>query len=1360
MASRASSEESLDLAMFSCNASLLNTQTTQQQRPQAPRTMSVISMPAVTTAAAATSCWGRMGCLVDEDERADNVKLVQATKQKNYKECKKILEEGKTNVDTREETTRRTALHYAACSKKSEILKLLLEHNASCNVQDNLGNTPLHLAIDKNILHCCEILLKVNNLEVNLANKEKDTPLHLAAKKGLKNIIDKLLNLNADCRVSNASGNTPLHLAGAGGLQNVVEKLLEKQAYCEAKNGSGDTPLHLAAAAGHRDCCETLLEHRGTTIDKVNDEGNTPLHLAAKEGKSEVVELLRRNNADCNAKNNSEETPLHLVIIEDHLDCFQKITEFTNLDVNSKKKDGLTPLHCAAKKGNAEIIKQLLSHNANCNKTNNWGETPLHLAITKGHLSCCEELLRCDSLEVNEKSKNNEAPLHLAAKMGQRDVCDLILTHKKEETDIDILQDRSRKTPLHLAAQNSNDKVVELLLEKGAKWKHRDKQSYMALHYAAENGCEESCQYLVNVLNEDPNRKTLKLTLNDKKTPLMLAAKNGHYKCCERLLFEDIDAKDKFGNTALMYAIESGFLKTVTTLLEKGASTQLFNCRKRTVLHQAAKAKADECLKHLLKYSDTEELVSAKEGKYGFTPLHEAISNEALTCAKVLLDHGASTLEKCKEGMTPLHLAAKQGDPGLCSLLSSDKEKVNVENKDNQTPLHVAAMHGCRDACKVLLKTKGMKVLAKDKNGQTALHLAADKGHHQVLKLIIKKVSPAEKDDDGSTALHLAARNNHLECCTSLLEASRRLIRVVDGNDKLALDIAFEQKHDEVFAFLMRNFRRNKMDNTNRNEKNDERASRFHKYMHQALQGAEPRPAAAEAIIDSEWWEAGFFPQHTENSGENDKHYCSNFRELIKHHPSLALKAQNCCIQNTSDDKISHDFRLFDKIYCPEKGPMKPEGSPTLTSSQRLLQEHPLSLMVQHTRAELLQHSLIEGLLIHLWKTYLSYLFIFLLIIEVLYLASLVSFMANTDNWAHMESKCNLTYELLCGAGAHLSPKTLEGASNTTGAAETSRMESFNPCQNIVSSNFGTWFFLLVMTAIIMVKEGNYIYKLRTWYFRSKRLLRVCQICCTLILLPPIGICGFHHQTWIWTTGQWHFGIVGLLLEWLLVISMLNQLPMLFVFMPITRDFFSTYIKALSYILLILFAFSHIFHLLLADQAAFQSWPQSTMKMIVWLFGDYSYDDTFVQNNQVHPHMGRLMFVAFIIVVGGYIVNLAVTQPSERNQEFQRRAAYFRMESQSTLFLEMRACFPFCKLSTKCLGSKKNCLNALGSQLAKTIMRMEITHTKSKQEENSLQNLEQQVTELMNLSTAQAEELRDLKDKLDILFRRLPELRS
>lgn len=723
---------------------------------------------------------------MDEEEYADNTDLLIATKKKKDAECKAILQEGKTNVDTREKETKRTALHYAACIKKSKILQLLLNYNASCNVQDSQGNTPLHLAIEKKSLNCCKVLLNYKNLEVNLVNEEKNTPLHLAAQYGLEDVVDRLLELEADCNASNASGNTPLHLAAKGSC---------------------------------------------------SDDKNTPWD-SAKKGTNypQVVALLMSHNADCNAKNSSEETPLHRVIIGGDFNSFQEIMKYEDIDVKSPRTDGFTPLHCATKRDNVEIIKQLLSRGADCNAKSELNDTPLHLAVTKGNLSCCEELLKCADLKVNEKNKNQEAPLHLAAKMGRGDICNLILQHKKEEIDINI-EGKRLKTPLHSAAQSSNDDVVKVLLENGAEWRCKDKQHYLPLHYAAEKGCVESCQLLVDKFNEAEDKEMSDLILKDKKTPLMLAAKNGHYKCCKLLIFQNIDAEDADGNNALFYAIEGGFLKTVRALVDHGADAKYKNKDDRTVLHQAAKAKTDKCFSYLLG-TQAKEYLSAREKKHGFTPLLEAINNEALTYAKLLLDHNASTEVVSKEGMTPLHLAAQKGDPGLCSLLSS-KKKVNMKNNDGQTPLHLAAMNGHKDACMVLLMTKGIEVMDKDRNNDTALHLAAKKGREQVLKLImkVKGVKANQKNDDSSTALHLAAYNGHQECCEILVTKNRRLVFEVDGKGKLALDVAFEENRDDVFAYLMRNFKPPKNDSF----KTGKWIPRLHDYMHQSLQREKPR---------------------------------------------------------------------------------------------------------------------------------------------------------------------------------------------------------------------------------------------------------------------------------------------------------------------------------------------------------------------------------------------------------------------------------------------------------------------------------------------------------------------------------------
>lgn len=89
-----------------------------------------------------------------------------------------------------------------------------------------------------------------------------------------------------------------------------------------------------------------------------------------------------------------------------------------------------------------------------------------------------------------------------------------------------------------------------------------------------------------------------------------------------------------------------------------------------------------------------------------------------------------------------------------------------------------------------------------------------------------------------------------------------------------------------------------------------------------------------------------------------------------------------------------------------------------------------------------------------------------------------------------MEHKCNSTSEVLCGVGVRDSPKALEGALNTTTAAETTtlldnEMASFSQCQNIASSNFGTWLFLLGMTAIMVIQEAKYRFRVRLLHLVS-----------------------------------------------------------------------------------------------------------------------------------------------------------------------------------------------------------------------------------------------------------------------------------
>ena len=93
--------------------------------------------------------------------------------------------------------------------------------------------------------------------------------------------------------------------------------------------------------------------------------------------------------------------------------------------------------------------------------------------------------------------------------------------------------DRHGRTALLFAASNGNEKIVELLLEKGAD------------------------------IQVAPGNRTL----------LMIAAGNGNEKMVELFLEKgaDVNAVDHRGWTALLFAAKKGNEKIVELLLEKGA---------------------------------------------------------------------------------------------------------------------------------------------------------------------------------------------------------------------------------------------------------------------------------------------------------------------------------------------------------------------------------------------------------------------------------------------------------------------------------------------------------------------------------------------------------------------------------------------------------------------------------------------------------------------------------------------------------------------------------------------------------------------------------------------------------------------
>ncbi|XP_015181975.1 PREDICTED: ankyrin repeat and SAM domain-containing protein 1A-like isoform X3 [Polistes dominula] len=213
-----------------------------------------------------------------------------------------------------------TALHHAALNGRREIVKLLLQYEASTNVVDAKGSSPLHLAAWKGDTEIVRLILSQGPSvpKVNLATKDNETALHCAAQYGHTEIVAQLLDYGCDASIRNSRGESALDLAAQYGRLETVELLVRTHPELieSLRNSSSSlifphTPLHLASRNGHRAVVEVLLA-AGVDVNTRTSAG-TAMHEAALCGKMEVVRALLDRGVDLGIRDSRQNTVLDLL---------------------------------------------------------------------------------------------------------------------------------------------------------------------------------------------------------------------------------------------------------------------------------------------------------------------------------------------------------------------------------------------------------------------------------------------------------------------------------------------------------------------------------------------------------------------------------------------------------------------------------------------------------------------------------------------------------------------------------------------------------------------------------------------------------------------------------------------------------------------------------------------------------------------------------------------------------------------------------------------------------------------------------------------------------------------------------------
>ena len=199
---------------------------------------------------------------------------------------------------------------------------------------------------------------------------------------------------------------------------------------------------------------------------------------------------------------------------------------------------------------------------------------------------------------------------------------------------------------MRVATENNVDKAKELLFQANLQ----DKDGKTALMYAAENGCIDIVELL---LDKEACRGD-----DQGRTALMYAVAAKSYECVKALLPKEakMATNNKHrhkGTTALMIAARTNNIELVKLLMDKEAN--LTRDDGVTALMQAAQANACDCLR----------LLSSKEAGrctndeflygHGYTALMFAASNGHLDSVKILVRQEASI--KLADGRRAIDLA-------------------------------------------------------------------------------------------------------------------------------------------------------------------------------------------------------------------------------------------------------------------------------------------------------------------------------------------------------------------------------------------------------------------------------------------------------------------------------------------------------------------------------------------------------------------------------------------------------------------------------------------------------------------------------------------------------------------------------
>lgn len=243
------------------------------------------------------------------------------------------------------------------------------------------------------------------------------------------------------------------------------------------------------------------------------------------------------------------------------------------------------------------------------------------------------------------------------------------------------------------------------------------------------------------VVVEAADSRSLNLNLLD-------AAKSGEPEVVATRLREgaSVKTRDRFGNTALIYAARGAHFEAARILVESDADTNQANVNGDTPLFEAAGSGNLGLVRLLLEYGANPNAVNIKK----ISPLANAVYYRHADIAELLLERGARPDVVDSTGKDCAVYAAANGETGILGLIldASEEFEIALDKRyaHDLTLLMWAAGYGHVEVVRLLIG-RGADTDLRDDRGKAALMIAEENGHAEVVTLLRESIAAAKTRD-------------------------------------------------------------------------------------------------------------------------------------------------------------------------------------------------------------------------------------------------------------------------------------------------------------------------------------------------------------------------------------------------------------------------------------------------------------------------------------------------------------------------------------------------------------------------------------------------------------------------------------